>query len=56
MAKLPDIVVSVQIKTDVTFWQALKLRLSGAGQAIKELIELDIQRESDALELDRFLS
>ena len=57
MAKLEDIVVTVRVQTTISFLDALKLRLSGAGYEVKRWIELEIERrEEDAAERDRPLS
>ena len=57
MAKLGDITVHVRMRVSISFWDALKLRLSGAGMALKRWIEVEIEeRKNDAAERDRPLS
>jgi len=58
MAKLEDIIVTVRVRTTISFWDAVKLRLSGAGYEVKRWIELEIERreEENAAERDRPLS
>lgn len=57
MAKLEDITVEVGVKVSISFWDALKLRLSGAGHALKQWIEVEIEeRKADAAERDSLAS
>ena len=57
MAKLGDITVHIRMKVSISFWDALKLRLSGAGHALRHWIEVEIEeRKDDAAERDRALS
>lgn len=51
MAKLGDITVHVRMRVDISLWDAFKLRLSGAGMAMKQWIEVEIE-ERDAVERD----
>jgi hypothetical protein len=55
MAKLGEIAVLVRVK--ISLWDALKLRLSGGGYALKKIIEIEIKdRDNDATERNRELS
>jgi hypothetical protein len=57
MAKLADATITIRVNTTVSFWDALKLRLSGAGYAIKRRIEIDLEElEDNAAERDRLVS
>ncbi len=59
MAKLGDINVVIKLKTTITLWDAIKLRISGVGFAMKQYIETDIvhgEEEEDASRRDRPLS
>lgn len=56
MARLEDIDVVIKLKTTISFWDAVKLRLSGAGYAVKQFIEVDVQERADAAERDRLAS
>jgi hypothetical protein len=51
MAKLGDMTVHVRMRMDISLWDAFKLRLSGAGMAMKQWIEVEIE-ERDAVERD----
>jgi len=54
MPKLEDITVHVRMKVSISLWDALKLRLSGAGHALTKWIEVEIaERKDDAAERDR---
>jgi hypothetical protein len=57
MAKLADATITIRVNTTVSFWDALKLRLSGAGYAINRRIEIDLEElEDNAAERDRLVS
>ena len=43
MAKLPsDIIITVKVRIDISLWDVLKLRLSGAGLELKKYIQMKI--------------
>jgi len=53
MARLnDDITMTIRMRVAISFWDALKLRLSGAGFALKRLIEVTIEDREDAPERD----
>jgi hypothetical protein len=56
MAKVEDITVTVRMRVEITFWHAFKLRLSGAGYALKQMIEVEIENRNDAAERDHPIS
>jgi hypothetical protein len=57
MARRGEITVTIKVRTTVSFWDAVKLRLSGVGYAVKQYIEIENNRsDDDAVERDRFLS
>ncbi len=58
MAKLGDINVVIKLRTTISLWDAIKLRISGVGFAMKKYIETDIVHgeEEDASRRDRPLS
>lgn len=57
MAKLADATITIRVNTTVSFWDALKLRLSGAGYAVKRRIECDLEElEDNVAERDRLVS
>ena len=57
MAKLGNITVHVRMKVTISFWDAFKLRLSGAGFALKQWVEVEIEeRKENAAERDRLVS
>jgi hypothetical protein len=57
MARRGEITVTIKVRTTVSFWDAVKLRLSGVGYAVKQYIEIENDRsDDDAVERDRFLS
>jgi hypothetical protein len=42
MAKLPN-EITVRVRVVISLWDALKLRLSGAGYALKRAIEMEFE-------------
>ena len=57
MVKLRDIQVVVKVRTTMSFWDAVKLWLSGAGYAVKQFIDIEMERRNDdAVDRDRPLS
>ena len=57
MAKLEDITVRVRMRVEISLWDALKLRLSGVGYALKRWMEVEVRnREGDAAERDHIVS
>ncbi len=46
MAKLDDLVILIRMRVAISMWDALKLRISGAGYALKQHIEVSIEQRN----------
>jgi len=50
MASNNPLCVIVSLKLKVSLWDALKLRLSGCGAALKHLIEMELEKKNQSEE------
>lgn len=49
MARLKDTEVTIRIRVKISFWDALKLRLAGAGKdEIARAIQVEVSKKDDA--------
>jgi hypothetical protein len=56
MARLPsDITIRTRLEVDISPWQAIKLRISGAGYELAKGLRMKFEVEAARGELDRAL-